>query len=360
MKLFNRILDAFKLESTREMESEPLGSGSIRAIKVYWSTHTCNSGFINYRKPSFSEMEEYAKADILSCFEKARNNSSLSDFHLGQMGVTNWNQFFKRLFNAGYIRETNNKETLDSYTLKELKIIADSIGVKKSGRKAELIQRICDSLSSNDLSGILKGEKLFILSEKGKEYLKTQDDYPLLRAHAKYDITLAEFNDKRIIGGKRRNFYDTMFQVLRDKKAYYELEKNFTMVEITSLRIYEIMMEEYERTEHNVPLDVALNHYIESLYLRLCFSMEVKNLIDGIDVYDSMVCAPHISEKIHKLSDYKDLINYKMVFFNKPPAFLTQEEFIRFIEEIFEEPIFDYEKWTELLKKRFWKLKRML
>lgn len=363
MNIFDALLDKFKLESTREIENSQVehqkpensinGTTLPITIKRYWISCKPDHRLRNYREPSYDEMAEFAKADVLSCFEKPRNNESLSDFHLGKIGVTNWYNFFDVLFYSGYLRKATISESLNSCTLKELKILADSIGVKKSGKKSDLVERICAVFSENDLNKIIP-EDLFIISEKGKEYLNAQEDLVLLSTHAIFDVSLSEFNDKRFIGNRKRNFYDTMFQVLNEQKYFYEINKNYLALTVVCFRIYDIMVEEFECTEHNVPIDILLTNYIEYLYLCTCLPSEARNLVEDISVYDvSHISLPTIKTNLAKFQDYKSLINFNVIFANKPPSFMTKKEFINMINEIFDTPLFDCSKWNKILQNNF-------
>lgn len=350
MKSITKLLDSLRLGTFE----------NAYYIKKFWESHGNNYAIRNYRSPSYKEIMEYATADILSCFEKPRNNESFSDFRLSRLNITNWYRFFEKLLSLGYIREADASETLGSYTLKELKIIADSIGIKKSGKKSELIERICNSLSKKELIQITQDENLFIISEKGKNYLSYHSDLALLSFHSAFDVSIAEFNDKRFVGGRKRNFYDTMFQVLNEQKFFYQRHENFNTVSIICLRIYEIMVEEFERSEHNVPIDVMLTNYMECLYLHICFPWEAQEIADGGSLYNiSCISLPTIKPSLEKFQDYKSLINFNAVFYNKPPGFMTKDNFIDMINEFFDTPMFDYSKWNNLLQSNFKKYMKL-
>lgn len=367
MSIFEKVLDAFRLENIEEKRGrlqERFSSSDEEtfnpiSVKKFWEIHDLSHENRLYRRPSFSEMQEYAKADVISFFEKPRSNEKPSDFHLSQIGVTNWYRFFEELFKTGYIRKATPEETFNAYTLKDLKIIAESIGAKKSGKKAELIDRLCSSLSDKELNEIVQEENLFVTSKKGQKYLAYQRDLAELRTHSIYDVSLAEFNDKRYIGDKKRNFYDTMFQVLNEQKYFYSKNKNYTALSIICLRIYDIMMEEFERTDNNVPIDVMMTNYIEYLYLYICFPWEAYRLIETQTLYEEMiyepsyVSLPNIKTNLIKFENYKTLINFNVVFTNKPPGFMTKKDFISMIDDFFESPMFDYSKWNAIIQNNF-------
>ena len=350
MKLVTKLLDSLRLGCFED----------AYCIKKFWEYHRSNYVVRSYRAASSEEMIEYATADILSCFEKPRNNESFSDFRLSRLNITNWHRFFDKLLKIGYIREADAIETLNSYTLKELKIIADSIGIKKSGKKSEIAERIYSSLSAKELSQITQDENLFIISKSGKEYLSCHSDLALLSSHSAFDVSLAEFNDKRFVSGRKRNFYDTMFQALNEQKFFYYRHKNYNTVSIICLRIYEIMVEEFERTDRNVPIDIMLTNYIEYLYLHVCFPWEAQRMVDSGSIYDiSCISLPAIKPSLSKFQDYKSLINFNAVFYNKPPGFMTKDNFIDMINEFFDTHMFDYSKWNNLLQSNFKKYMKL-
>lgn len=352
-------------EKTGISKNRPLKIIELLAIKKYWSTFSYDRSLMNYRQPSASEMKEYAKANVISAFETARSNDNFSVFFLGQINVTNWYVFFDELLRNGYIRRANSKEILASYTLKDLKIIAESIGTKKTGRKADLIERICESVPSNELNDMMDmmdEEILFIASEKGRQYLSLNNDFAMLRRHAICQVSLSEYIDNRFIGGVKRNFYDTMFQALSTQKRYYSMNKNYSSMSLVCLHIYNIMLEEYERTERNVPIDVMLLNYMEHLYLKTCLVYEAESLSEGVRPYYNNILyihMPHINVSLSKFNDCKDLINFKAVFSDKPPSFLGKECFIAFITEFFNTSMFNYSKWDEILQDNFQKYMKL-
>ena len=329
------------------------------SIKKYWDVNCYDNQFANYnyRSATMNELREYAKADVLSCFVKPRSNDSFSDFHLSQISITNWYVFFDELFADGYIRRTNSKETLSFYTVNDLKVIADSIGIKKTGKKPELIQRICESISIIELEELLENNYLFIISEKGKHYLSTQDDLVMLRSHITSGVSLPEFIDNRFVKGVKRNFYNTMFHALCNQKQFYYSNKNFKMMSIVCLHIYDIMFEEYQQTNHNVPIDILLENYITYLYLCTCLINETTILSQGIISYTCIehILMPRINASLANFQEFQKFINYNAVFVNKPPSFLKQEDFFSFIEDFFNTSMLDYSKWDKLLQDNFTK-----
>lgn len=376
---FDKILDAFKLENLfpekyqNERVLKPIehnikpsldSNQQLLLLKNYWlRSNDYLKTEITYRTASFKEKEDFALIDILSCFSKgARNPNKFSPIILGELGITNWNTYFNNLVKKDYLRSANINEILNAnYSLNDLKVIADSVGVIKKGKKADLAARIAPQLPAEQVEQMIDETNLYSISSKGKQVLIGNEDYILFHKY-RHIISLAEFNDNRFPGGThRRNFYDTMFQALSNRVYFYEANRNWELLYITHIYIYNLLVDESKKTDHIIHYDVILNHYIEYLYLLTCFCRHmrwaVKNKIFSNSLGGYVV--PQPDAYVHKLSDYESSINYELIFCNKPPGLLTNQEFKSYVHELLNEPMFNNGKWNCLLQKRvsdFYKL----
>lgn len=376
---FDKILDAFKLENLfpekyqNERVLKPIehnikpsldSNQQLLLLKNYWlRSNDYLKTEITYRTASFKEKEYFALIDILSCFSKgARNPDNFSPIILGELGITNWNTYFNNLVKKDYLRSANINEILNAnYSLNDLKVIADSVGVIKKGKKADLAARIAPQLPAEQVEQMIDETNLYSISSKGKQVLIGNEDYILFHKY-RHIISLAEFNDNRFPGGThRRNFYDTMFQALSNRVYFYEANRNWELLCITHIYTYNLLVDESKKTDHIIHYDVILNHYIEYLYLLTCFCRHmrwaVKNKIFSNSLGGYVV--PQPDAYVHKLSDYESSINYELIFCNKPPGLLTNQEFKSYVHELLNEPMFNNGKWNCLLQKRvsdFYKL----
>lgn len=360
---FDKILNALKLENLfpekhQDSNSESCSDINMHLLQVrdYWLTTSCSNADIRYRSSSFKEKRDFALIDILSCFSKsARNPNNFSPIILGELGITNWNTYFNNLVKRGYLQHANINEILNAdYSLNDLKVIADSIGVTKKGKKAELIARIAPLLPSAQTEQILDESNLYSISPKGKQVLIGNEDYTLFHKY-RHVVSLAEFNDNRFPDGThRRNFYDTMFHALSNRLFLYEANRNWGLLCNTHINIYNLLIDEAKKTNHIIHYDVILNHYIEFLYLSTCFCqlicLAVKNKIFSNSL--GRYVLPHPDSHVYKLADYESSVNYELIFCNKPPSLLLNEEFKSYVHELLNAPMFDKDKWDSLLQKR--------
>lgn len=367
---FDKLLDFLKLENTPEdteslietsgqKYSDPsfVADNPLLAIANYWSNNSNIYAHFNYRKANFKEKQHFAFISTLAYFSKsARDPDNFSLLILNELGITNWNRYFDNLLKKGYVQNANTFDILNgAYKLPELKTIADSLGIKKSGRKSELAKRISDSLSSS-LSDevVMANRNLYIISEKGKQKLVGNDDYILFYKY-RHLVSLAEFNDMRIpdIGFRRRNFYDTMFQIFSNRKFFYQCQHDFFNAGMTSFHIYQLLMAELKKTNHNVPLDVALSHYVEYLYIQSCFCYSAQSALGYTWTSNSIkhYFLPHPDKDIQKLADFEPYLHYDMIFATNPPSFFTHNEFKDYIHDLLNAPMFDAQKWNSIIQK---------
>ncbi len=94
-----------------------------------------------------------------------------------EYGVGFPNEVFRKLETSDYIRKSDAIETLNKLKLTELKEIAVENGLKTSGKKAEIVDRISENISNDQLEEY-KFEQYWVLTEKG---LKEADDNKYLR-----------------------------------------------------------------------------------------------------------------------------------------------------------------------------------
>lgn len=367
MTFMRKILDALNMEnwnannSTGEKKyfnpnSEDNYETYVSKIKDYWLKTNCASTDIRYRTTSFKEKQKFALIDVLSSFSTgAKNPDDFSTHILSEIGITNWNHYFKTLLRNNYVQQANITETLiANHSLNDLKIIADSIGVKKSGKKAELAERISHSLAPNQINQILGESNLYSIAENGKQLLIDNEDYVLFHKY-RHMISLAEFNDNRFPDGVHsRNFYDTMFQALSNRLFFYESSHNWEQLCITHINIYNLLMDEAKKTNHTIHYDVILCHYLEFLYLSTCFCRSMCYAVKDKIFSNSLgrYTLPQPDTHIYQLADYEPSVNYEFIFCNKPPSLLTNEEFISFVHELLNAPMFNKGKWDNLLQKR--------
>lgn len=335
----------------------PYTTENLQEILDFWLSTPCTTEQMDYRIPTTEEKLDYALIDYLACYRRAaRDPYTISSHNFYEYGITNLDNYFQKVLDEGYLRNANIFEIFNAeYTIPELKIVAGSLGAPKTGKKHQLITQIVAALSPSEIDNMLNNSTLYALSEKGIAILESNADYVELHRYI-CNVPLSAFNDYRFppYGTKRRNFYDTMFQFYSAQIAFYEWKHNYSALCLAHLNLYNIMMKEFQKTTHSVPLDLVLLHYVHYLYLHSCFCWETKEFNEFHDYFSfrniQNFTLPPPGKDLYKLIDFEKYINYDLVFTTNPPSYFSHEEFKQYVHEMINEPIFDKQKWDTIIQ----------
>ena len=137
-----------------------------------------------YREISFSGKEwnspEVQLCATLLLYQSRKGseigkNATYSRYYEGKYGITNISKLHKWLYENGYLRDATLLETLGLYKVSELKTILESLGLKKTGNKDDLIKRVIESIDEKQKSKITKTCNYLFLTEKGKMFLDVNE-----------------------------------------------------------------------------------------------------------------------------------------------------------------------------------------
>lgn len=222
----------------------------------------------NYREITFTGKREFDIPEVKLCAaillsgnqngSEIRNNDEYSLYFEGRYGIVNISTLHRWLYEQGYFRKANFHEAINLCKIPELKTILESIGLKKTGKKADLIERIENNID-DDLKSLIASrcDRLFI-TEKGVDFLEENGDYYMWHKKS-YGVTFEEFNKHRLLQGKRRKFHDTIFNVLSQKAAEYQVKGYFSQLEMIYFWLAESLYDDEK-------YDLAIRYYIYRLY----------------------------------------------------------------------------------------------
>lgn len=267
MSFISKILDALKMESTREMENTADRSDGQTDVLYHDRFDEEYREVNNYREITFNGRNfnipevQLCAAILLSGNQNGseiRNNNEYSLYFEGRYGIVNISRLHQWLYEQGYFRKANFHEAISLYKVTELKTILESIGLKKTGKKSDLIDRVANAIDDEQKARITSQcERLFI-TEKGRAFLEENEDYVMW--HKKpYGVTFKEFNQHRILCGRKRKFHDTIFNVLSQKAAEYQVKGYFSRLEMIYFWLGESLYDDGR-------YDLAIRYYIYRLY----------------------------------------------------------------------------------------------
>ena len=131
------------------------------------------------------------------------NQTEFPGYWLYEYGLDDPKAVLAGLFEKGFIDLAPPKETLNLFKVAELKKICAEHGLKVSGRKAELISRISDALTDEEVEKLLPARS-YVLTESGKK--ETDDNnYIFDIGREKYGFDFWEVNQG--VGEKGFQYY---------------------------------------------------------------------------------------------------------------------------------------------------------
>lgn len=307
--------------------------------------------------------EEYAMEMLLGGHLKGREigNGYIVAF-MYECQITNPERLDRWLLNNGYLREATIEETLSRYKVPELKNFLSQKGMKVTGKKAELIERLVSALSKNDVKILLDSDKRYYLSEKGLKQYYENIDLEELHRNWKYGIGLDRYFKYRKENGVVRGFYETAYLAMEEKIKNGVLTKYGNQNRITSFDFIWF-------SEICEKLDLKENA-IKAVLMAFCFDVNLSNEVApfdkdwletrGIDemcnrLDKSMIFNNFFIGKIVALSDYYseymvdeiyDTVKIKYVVFEK-------KDFKAAVNDMINNAYFDVEPYMRIIKDNY-------
>lgn len=328
MKIIEKLLEKFKLQSTWEMENHKpkLNSWDTKEVigyeKAKKSLSSYNDRFYEDYRPSFRKAvvftgNNFQEPAVQACSaliisgsvkrgQKIKPNDYYSYFER-IYGVVNIRKLHIWLYENGYLRNATPKEALNLYKVDELKTILDSMGLKKNGNKSSLIERIEENLDDS-MKGKLSNEcDRYFRSAKGESFLSENQDFVMFHRN-QYGLTFQEFCRHRILQGRKRKFYDTVFHALSQRASEWQAKRFISQLEWVYHNLSNALYDEekYELALQNAlyslyfSTNLASKHYFFSLdNVRFDGIETAKNKIDSESTFN-----PHIIARILELQPY--------------------------------------------------------
>ncbi len=333
MSFVSKILDAFKMESTREMEKAAENSVEYKGMSVTEAYSgidrnsrladiAYNDRFYEDYKPvmrktvvftgnNFSEPAIQACAAlIISGSVKRGEKIKPNDFYKyfeNLYGVVNIRKLHIWLYENGYLRNATPKESLNLYKVDELKTILDNMGLKKNGNKQSLIDRIAENLDDSMKEKLSSECDRYFRSEKGERFLAENQDFVMFHKN-QYGLNFQEFCRHRILQGRKRKFYDTVFHALSQRASEWQAKKFISQLEWVYYNLSNALYDEekYELALQNALYSLYFSTNLASKYY--LFSLENVRF-DGIETAKSRIDSestfnPHIIARIIELQPY--------------------------------------------------------
>jgi DNA-binding MarR family transcriptional regulator len=270
--------------------------------------------------------------------------------------------FHKEMIAEGYLEKSSVHETLSMYKVDELKQILDSLGEKKSGKKEELIERILQTSPGENLAALERQHNCYSLSEKGRLFLDSHDDYVTLHLyHSHWNITVDEYENFKSKMQFQGKFNDVVWGIFNKRVLEHLNAGQFGSARCVYYNMTELLrMEEKFQAELETLLlvqfyDLCGTDALQSLSL---YKQGIYTKKELSEFYFGIAFAPAIVSRIIQLQEYyhPDMVD-RLYQNNRCPIMLcSKQEFLQILNEMFTSTMFDTEKYEKQLRRNFLKM----
>lgn len=320
-------------------------------IRRYWKCIPPQFCTRNYIDATPEEYLLYGKTLLLNAYQRcAPIPNGYCCYFYEECKLSNPAGIHKDLIKQGYFTNPSVSELLWSYTVKELKPIAKSLGCKCSGLKKDIINNIIANMPLEQQQLLINNSDCYIISDKGRRFLEYNSDYVELHRNFKLMISLSELNRVRIKNGTRQPFTDSALEIISSHIEEDCIIHNFTNMIFDTSALYNILL---KQSDYNR----AAIAYLKFLYLKSCCSFSIDLFNNDLPIYPvdtapifSSYCAVEIVRLSHFINDRLIIETYNTD--SLPPSLLTLQEFTNMIHDMLEQPVFDYDVYNNIIYQR--------
>lgn len=233
----------------------------------------------------------------LEYFNNRDMNEPISQWKQSEFG-SDYKKTLQYLFEEGYLRKSNLEENISYKIIPDLKEILKTKNLKISGKKADLIARIFNNFSEEELQKYCTSCR-YILTDYGKKALSQNEIYILNDKHANFPIS-------------QIYQYKTKFKELNpditDKEILFKIIQQSTINSITSRNWNEVRTALLREAEYSQFLGYSQNALRCSLQITALDLSGCQNE-DRIDAYKDLFIAPGIIRIIENSAILSNNIN---------------------------------------------------
>lgn len=247
------------------------------------------------------------------------SNSCYPKYFYSNYGIIDCNTFHNDMIKKGFLEKANLEKTLSTKTLVELKEILQKNNLKKSGNKPEIITRIIDNI---DPEKIEVENEIYILSEKGKEYIAK---YQYILDIKDTSISVEEFEKEREILSPKFSNRDVIWAIYNKYCLKLFYEKNFGLYRNNFFEMALFLDKEKRYKE-------SLEHYLKVL----CCDLSGMGNDNVIEEKSMLFIAPGIIKKVLELKKFfsKEIASRAYKTTTLPFNYCNEMIFLKIVDEI--------------------------
>lgn len=112
--------------------------------------------------------DDYKKSNFLYVFKERAmpENWKYSLFVTDTLGISNTKKFLSGMIQQGYLEKASLELKLNTYTVKELKLLLQSKNLKTTGKKQEQIKRLLNNCDGEYLEKTVSCRLLYVIRKR--------------------------------------------------------------------------------------------------------------------------------------------------------------------------------------------------
>ena len=252
----------------------------------------------------------------------------------------------------GYYRLADITEILNSYKVNELKNILKDSNLKGTGKKLELINRIKEEVPEKVINKIKSYKQIYVLSEKGNKFLDENRDYIKIHIHSSWQITIDDYLKAKKQSNSYLSFNDIAWGIFNQRTIEYSKNKQYGLVRNNFYNMYQLLKEE-EKNERALEMLIMVIIYdlsgVSTVELLELYKQGIYDKDQLLNSYSNIFLAAGI---IKAISDLEPVYTEKLArnVYNKvflPINFCSENLLIEFMNDLYNNTIFDYNKYID-------------
>ena len=285
--------------------------------------------------------------------------NSYPGFWWYKYGVKDVDKCLNSLKDRGFLQIGSLRSAIEKETVAVLKDVLKGFGLKVSGKKEELVQRLLDEVIEEKLNTIFT-KRTYERTDAGNEILMKEDYIPYIHSHGIEDLDIWSLSEKVKHRNLGLSFRDVIWSYLNERSMLHMKNGNFGLYRNCRLSMSEFVKEE-GKLDDAFALIAEVIHYDLS-GLSNGFSMQFMDIYaDGYFPYENSIVtmAPGITSRVIEYQEKKGLsdddlkkkLDEEMSKIKLPFSVFTDDECVEIV-------LMEIQKDEEALKKLYCKAKR--
>lgn len=233
--------------------------------------------------------------------------NSYPGFWWYKYGVKDVDKCLITLKDRGFLQIGSLRSAIEKETAAVLKDVLKDNGLKVSGKKAELVQRLLDEVSEEKLNTIFT-KRTYDLTDAGNEILKKEDYIPYIHRHGIEDLDIWSLNEMVKNRKPGLSFRDVIWGYLNERSMIHIKNSDFGLYRNCRFSMSEFVKEEGKLDNAFALLAEVIRYDLSGLSNG--FSMQFMGIYaDGYFPYKNSIVtmAPGITSRVVDYQEKKGL-----------------------------------------------------